>query len=33
MLASENGHTDTVKVLLTVPDIIHDINMKNKVRK
>jgi len=31
MLASENGHTDIVKELLTIPDI--NINMKNEVRK
>jgi len=32
MLASENGQTDTVKVLLAARDI-HDINMKDPVTK
>ena len=31
MLACENGHTDLVKELLSVPGI--DINMKDDVRK
>jgi len=31
MYASSNGQTDTVKVLLLMPDI--DVNTKDKVRK
>ena len=30
MLASRNGHTDIVKVLLAVPDI--DVNIQSRVR-
>ena len=32
MYASENGHTEIVKAFLAVPSI-HDINMKDEVRK
>jgi len=31
MIASVNGHTDIVKILLAVPDIIHDINMEDNM--
>jgi len=31
MIASENGYTDTVKILLAVPDI--DVNVQDNVRK
>ena len=32
MIASGKGHTNIVNILLTVPGI-HDINMKDEVRK